>query len=188
MPTNHSLFQLTDLNTSINTLRHSYGSIIRSLANLQNRRAKKAQYQAHPLAPVPVIAADEDQQAPDGSGSLTTTIEDICERITVDYAERYNLDRFLDSTSRDGVFGELFREVNEINTALAPFKTFFDGEGYFQPTIYKAQDEFVLTRAQYGNCLKVVSFTWRRLTSNLQLTVFLILNRSKTCPRQWSPS
>ena len=148
----YNCFQLTDLNTSINTLRHSYGSIIRSLINMQHRRTKTA------LSPVTTNPEDVDLQAPDGgtTGPIPT-IEDICERVTVDYNTKYNLDRFLDSGSRNEMFQELFREVNEINAAMVRFKTFFNNEGYFQLANYKAQDEFQLSRAQYTDCLKVVS-------------------------------
>jgi len=143
---------LSDLNTSISTLRHSYGSIIRSLVNLQHRRTKTA------LPPVTTNPGDAEVQAPDGGTTgPAPTIEDICERVSVDYNTKYNLDRFLDSGSRQNVFQELFREVNEINVAMAHFKTFFNSEGYFQSRAYLEQDEFKLSRTQYTDCLKVVS-------------------------------
>lgn len=46
------LDELTDLNTSINTLRNSYGSIVRSLINMQKRRSKKTH-----LAPITTTEA-----------------------------------------------------------------------------------------------------------------------------------
>ncbi len=167
--------ELTDLNTSISTLRHSYGSIIRSLANMQSRRAAKKA-----LAPVTANPNDSNVKAPDGgTGGPAPTIDDICSRVSIDYATKYSLDRFLNADSRDAVFVELFREVNQINAAMGRFKTFFDDQGYFQQAAYSAQEEFLFTRAQYTDCLKVVCPSW--LYAHLLCT--FLLCRLKTLPR-----
>ena len=147
--------ELSDLNTSINTLRHSYGSIIRSLVNMQRRRDKKKTA----LGSVPTALADSlDAQVPEG-GTLvqSNTVTDICNRITINYEEKYSMEKFMDCTTRNDVFEQLFREVNEINSAFLPLKKFYDVEGYFQVAQYRQQAEFVLTRAQYTDCIKVVS-------------------------------
>ena len=124
---------------------------------MQRRRDKKKAA----LAPVPTAAADAaDAQAPDGGTTgPPTTVADICSRITVNYEQKYSMDHFLDCNSRDGVFEQLFREVNEINAAMAPIKKFYNAEGYFQAKLYQEQTEFVLSRAQYTDCLKVVSMS-----------------------------
>ncbi|KAJ6218357.1 hypothetical protein RDWZM_009514 [Blomia tropicalis] len=139
--------EMTDLNTSVGTLRHSYGSIIRSLANMQNRRAKRAA-----LAPVTTPTGSEN--APGGAAPPTIpTIDEICARVKVDYATKYNMDRFLNADSRDAAFDELFREVTEINATMATFRSFFNAEGYFQRDLYQ-KSEWQLTRPQFRDCLK----------------------------------
>lgn len=127
-------------------------------------------------APLAVTAVDPNMQAPDGGSVSSASLEAICERSSVDYDLKYALDLFMDSASRDGKFEELFREVNEINVALARFKTFFNGEGYFQQAAYNGQNEFRLSRSQYTDCLKVVNRNAQLFEHSLLISVWCTLD------------
>ena len=120
---------------------------------MQRRREKKKAA----LAPVPNVEGAEVKAPDGGTAGPPTTIDDICSRITTNYEAKYSMERFLDCNSRDEVFQELFKEVNEISSAMAPLKKFYDTEGYFQVKQFQEQTEVQLSPAQYTDCIKVVS-------------------------------
>lgn len=117
---------------------------------MQNRRAKKAialQLAASPM-PVPLPRAV-------GSRTSPLTIEAILLR-NINYEDKYAIDKFLDSSLRDEMFQELFREVNDVNIALQRFRSFFDVEGYFLERNYQESD-FRITRREHRIIMKMVN-------------------------------
>lgn len=86
----------------------------------------------------------------------------------MDYDAKYNMDQAFDSGARDGAFTELFKEVNEINAAMAQFRTFFNAEGYFQKAEFLKQTELTLSRETYDDLLKVFKALSKAATTILK--------------------
>ena len=89
-------------------LKHSYGSIIKSLVAMQNRRSKKK-------AAKEAAAAKEAE----GHGKMTflTTLstmdqKDMPTKSCLELTDKYDIDRFINPVSREETFPLLFEEVN----------------------------------------------------------------------------
>ena len=86
-------------------LKHSYGSIIKSLVAMQTRRAKKK-------------AAKEAGAQPKTDGKMTflTTLSsidpnDLRTKSCLEAADKYEIERFLNPVTREETFNMLFDEV-----------------------------------------------------------------------------
>lgn len=168
-----------DLNTAINTLKDSYGSIIRSLANMQARRCKKAlqniiqNYNPNNVNKSENKIVEEMMKQYSKYTNLSTTsttpsisktqpiqvltLNEIQNRaLVIDYEEKYKVDKFLDPQQHDDIFQRLFKEIEEINIAFVQFGTFFDPEGYFQSDKYYKQNDFRLSVKQHQDFMKMV--------------------------------
>ncbi|KAI7693242.1 hypothetical protein SSS_06386 [Sarcoptes scabiei] len=84
------------------------------------------------------------------------TIDEIVNRSkTINYIEKYSMEKFLDPKYRSEIFATLFDEIDQINEAFEEFRKFFDNEGYFQPNLYNNQDRIRITRQQFQDCFKM---------------------------------
>ena len=91
-------------------LKHSYGSIIKSLVAMQNRRAKKK-------AAKEAAAAQAEGGAGGGKMTFLTTLstmdqKDLPTKSCLELADKYEIDRFINPVTRDDTFKLLFEEVS----------------------------------------------------------------------------
>lgn len=111
--------QITDLNGGVGTLKHSYGSIIKSLMMLQGRRLKKkAKAKQEKTSFLTTISTMDMKVAPQNS---CLVMED-----------KYAMELFLNPVTREDTFKQLFDEVDELNGKTEQLRTkCFDQRGNF---------------------------------------------------------
>lgn len=128
-------------------LKHSYGSIIKSLVAMQDgRRAKKK-----------AAAAQAAAQRPTGDGKVTflTTLStcdpaDLRTKSCLEAADKYDIERFLNPSTREETFQMLFDEVDELNKRFEKVRVFYDARGRFLRDKYEEQEESKLDRIQFN--------------------------------------
>ena len=132
-------------------LKHSYGSIVKSLVAMQNRRPKKK-------------TINDQKMTADGKpiNFLTTlsTIDpnELKTKSCLETTEKYDIERFLNPITREETFNELFKEVELVNKLTEKFRSnFFDARGNFLRAKYDAQSEIKMDRAQYNEYIQWVS-------------------------------
>ncbi|KAJ6224979.1 hypothetical protein RDWZM_003524 [Blomia tropicalis] len=132
--------EITDLNAGIQTLHLSYGSIIKSLVAGYNRRSKKK-------GAIPPTAKEV---------NLLTTIDQIdpqqmevirAKATCLEYADKYDLERFINPVTRDTTFAMLFQECDMLNKKTAKLREqFYNAHGGFLREKYDSQNEVKVTR------------------------------------------
>lgn len=127
------------MTASVQMLRMSYGSIIKSLVAMYTKRAKKGQ----PAQLPPTV---------DGKVNfLTPVMEDSVaqERSCLEWADKYDMERFINPANREEAFQMLFAEVDLLLKKTEKLRTrFYDKEGYFDKEKYDGQQEIKVTRKQ----------------------------------------
>lgn len=93
--------EINELNSGIQTLKYSYGSIIKSLMMMQSRKAKKKMLQAMKMKQKGLNDDEARHQIDDDEGKRT------------DNGDKLNMDNFLNAATRDETFQLLFKEVNQ---------------------------------------------------------------------------
>lgn len=92
--------EINELNSGIQTLKYSYGSIIKSLMMMQSRKAKKKMLQAMKMKQKGMADDEVKHQMDDDDGKKT------------DNGDKFNMDNFLNAATREETFQLLFKEVN----------------------------------------------------------------------------
>lgn len=120
-------------------LHLSYGSIIKSLVGMYTKRNKKGE----PVKPPPTV---------DGKVNFLTPLTDdevVAERSCLEWSDKYDMERFINPTTREEAFQALFSEVETLNKKTDKLRTkFFDKRGYFLKEKYDDQSEVKVTRKQ----------------------------------------
>ena len=139
------------MNSSVQTLRHSYGSIIKSLVQIHNRRAKKKKAATHETYGSG-FNKDSVQKV-----NFLTTIDDISPdqaaemQSCLENADKYDMERFINPVTREDTFKKLFAECEKLNTETQPWRTaFFDAAGNFLSDKFRSQSECTLDRTRFN--------------------------------------
>lgn len=133
------------MNSSLQMLRSSYGSIITSLVAMYTKRGKRG----HQAQLPPTV---------DGKANLLTPVNaaagaDVqAENSILDDADKYNIENFINPATRETAFNALFAEVELLNRKTDKFRSaFFDKKGYFLLEKYEAQKEVKLSRKKLNH-------------------------------------
>ena len=135
-------------------LKHSYGSIIKSLVAMQNRRSKKKA--AKEAAEAEAAAATAGAGTGDGKMTFLTTLSTMdCKNLPtkscLELKDKYDIDRFLNPVSRDETFKALFDEIDDLNQRTEPLRAnFYDAKGNFLRDKYDAQAEVKVNRTLFN--------------------------------------
>ena len=132
------------MNAGVQTLHLSYGSIIKSLVAMYTKRSKKGE----PAKPPPTVDGKVNFLTPLTSADGEVTEERSC----LACADKYDIERFINPTTREEAFQELFAEVETVNKKTEKLRTkFYDKKGYFLKEKYDAQSEVKVTRNQLNH-------------------------------------
>ena len=119
-------------------LQTSYGSIIKSLVAMYTKRTKKGEVKPPPTVDgkVNFLTFPNDENVPDEPSCL-------------EWADKYDMERFINPATREAAFKALFAEVNKLNKKTEKLRTkFYDKKGYFLKEKYEAQNELKVSRKQ----------------------------------------
>ncbi|KAJ6216513.1 hypothetical protein RDWZM_007670 [Blomia tropicalis] len=134
--------ELNELNSGMKTLKHSYGSIIKSLCAIQNRRTKKK--------------IQREMQKREGKLSFLATLStcdvaDLKSRSCLEQSEKYDIERFINPMTREETFNALFDEIEEVRKCTEHLRiNFFDPRGRFLRDKYDEQEEYRLNRSKFN--------------------------------------
>ncbi|KAJ6217166.1 hypothetical protein RDWZM_008323 [Blomia tropicalis] len=136
--------EITELNSGVQMLKHSYGSIIKSLVAMQNRRSKKK------------AAREAQQKVGEEKVNFLTTLStcdpaELKTKSCLEMADKYDIERFINPTTREETFNELFEEIEDLNKKTEKLRSnFYDARGHFQRDKYEGQSEVKLNRAEFN--------------------------------------
>ncbi|KAI2802978.1 hypothetical protein BLOT_007101 [Blomia tropicalis] len=128
--------ELNDLMQSVQTLRSSYGSILKSLVNQMNSRREKKKARKK----------DTSDKAKDINFMTTKSELNAGETKKLENEsanlDRYDMERFTNPVSRDDAFNTLFTECDDLTRRTEVFRTeFFDERTNFLVEKYDAQNK-----------------------------------------------
>lgn len=139
--------EITELNSGVQMLKHSYGSIIKSLVAMQNRRSKKK------------AARETAQKAAEGKVNFLTTLStcntsELKSPSCLEATDKYDMDRFLNPVTREETFNSLFEEVEYLNKHVDKLRsTCYDARGHFLRDKYEAQADLKIDRTHFNEIL-----------------------------------
>ncbi|OTF82231.1 hypothetical protein BLA29_003376 [Euroglyphus maynei] len=146
--------EINELNSGINTLKHSYGSIIKSLIAMQNKRLMKKKFAKQQQQQQQI----DDVKKINFLTTLSTMDSAQKEEITQTTTEssssnnnKYNMENFLNPMTRESTFQMLFNEVDDLNKRTEHLRTnFYDRRGNFLRTKYE-QSDYHLDRKKFNH-------------------------------------
>ena len=123
-------------------LKHSYGSIVKSLVAMQNRRSTKKDNK---------VAAAEGKPVNFLTTISTADPNALKTKSCLENTDKYGIERFLNPITREETFNELFAEVETINEQTEALRAnFYDDRGQFLRAKYDSQSEVKLDRAKFN--------------------------------------
>lgn len=150
--------QINDLNAGVQTLKHSYGSIIKSLVHMHNRRMKKKKAEAKPSS-----NGKDGKEEPKEAQPITlmTTLSEISkqqarqmemENSCLSQVDKYDVERFINPVTREDTFKALFAECAQLSDQTVTLRTkFFDAKANFLPDEYRRHPALHLTRKRFNH-------------------------------------
>lgn len=130
--------QVIDLNGSIEMLHLSYGSIIKSLVALYSHREKKAKTKTEKVTFITTLDEVDGKQMQAKANCMQ-------------WAAKYDLERFINPLTREETFKMLFEEVKTLNAKTDKLRSkFYDSRGYFLRQKYDQQKEIKVQRKQFN--------------------------------------
>lgn len=146
--------EIVELNSAIQTLRISYGSVIKSLITENTRRTKKKCATLNMKKEVNFLT----QMSEIDSSEKVALLTKATELENASSSEKFTLERFINPITRENTFQMLFEEVESLNRQTETFREqFFDSRGMFLKEQYDSQNEIVMKRKKLNELWKWVS-------------------------------
>ncbi|KAI2810610.1 hypothetical protein BLOT_001773 [Blomia tropicalis] len=161
--------EIYDLNTASQTLRHSYGSIIKSLVHMHNRRMKKKGDKTNREQQSNKVSSPEKTTK---INFMTTLSEIGAQQLkqlkptesSLKHVDKYDLERFINPVTREETFKMLFDEIDQLNEKTNTFRNkFFDSRGNFMRDAYNCQQPGDKLDRKHFNQLKL----WTKKLANI---------------------